>query len=148
MKFVEVTPDNWEAFIALDIAPQQQPWLRENTAMHSLAKCYVFPQKYHPYGIELDGQLVGCFRFRNYGRGVNIVSFFIDHRFQGRGLGRAARQHFISWTQQHYPRAVEIELWVKPENAPARKLYESLGFEYTGEVDAAGCLYMELQLEK
>ena len=146
MRFVEITKDNWEAAIKLRPKRTQYRHLRGDVALHSLAKCYVMPGRYVPFLIEDDGRAVGCFRLRDYGRGVNLVAFFIDRQYQGRGLGRKAVRHFIAWVREHCPKAQEIEIWVGPENAAARSLYESLGFAYTGQVSATGNLYMELRL--
>lgn len=146
MKIVPITKDNWEEAIELKILPEQYKYLRENVSMHSLAKCYIYPDKYSPWMIIHEDKPLGCFRLRDYRRGVNIVSFFIDKKYQGKGLGRMAMQTIIDWVREDFVNAIEIELWVIPENKPARKLYESLGFYYTGEENEHGCLYMELQL--
>ena len=135
MKFIEITKENWETAIELKILPEQEKYLRHEVVLHSLAKCYLMPGKYIPYMIMEKNEPVGHFRFRTYIRGVNIVSFFIDYKHQGKGLGKKAMEYFKIWTREHHPIATEIELWVVPSNQKARMLYEKLGFIYTGETD-------------
>ena len=110
MNFVEITKDNWEQAIKLKPKRQQYGHLRGDVSLHSLAKCYVFPGKYVPYLIEEGGKPIGCFRFRDYGKGVNLVAFFIDRKYQGRGLGRKAVEHFIEWVRQNYPKARDRDM--------------------------------------
>jgi RimJ/RimL family protein N-acetyltransferase len=151
MKFEPITKENWEEASLLRPKQSQYKFIRRDVVIHSLARCYVQedrPDKSVPYLIVHKGKFIGTFLFRNYGRGCNLTSFFIDRKYQGKGLGRQAVTAYISWVQRNYPNAQEIELCVSPKNAAARKLYESFGFEYTGEVSKLGNLYMELQLEK
>ena len=114
---------------------------------YSMAKAYVSPPgEYLPCVIEEAGELVGSIRIRNYGHGVGFAAFFIDRNHQGRGLGHKAIEHLIPWVKEHYPQAREIETAVHSGNAPARRLYESVGFGYTGVVDSSGVLDMEMSL--
>lgn len=147
MQFVEITKENWETACELRPKRSQYQFLPRNIVLHSLARCYVQedkPGKYIPYLILHKGKPVGTFLFRNYGIGTNLISFFIDRKYQGKGLGRLAVQTYINWVRINYPKAREIELAVSPQNCPAQKLYESFGFEYTGETSEKGNLYMEL----
>ena len=150
MEFHPITADNWEAAITLRPKRNQYKFLPRYIVLHSLARCYVqpdTPDKSVPYVIVHRGKFIGSFLFRNYGRGCNLTSFFIDGKYQGKGLGRAATEFYIEWVKHNFPNAGEIELAVSPDNLIARKLYESLGFDYTGEVSELGNLYMELHFE-
>ena len=147
MQFKTITQENWEAASRLRPKRSQYGLMRRDVVLHSLARCYVQaekPDKLVPYVIVHEGQYVGAFLFRNYGRGCNLTSFFIDRKHQGKGLGRLAVETYLAWVRSHYPKAGEIELCVSPGNDVARRLYESLGFFYTGEVSSIGNLYMEL----
>lgn len=146
MHFEEITGENWEAASRLRPKRSQYKFLRRDIVLNSLARCYVQgarPDPWVPYLIVQDGQYIGAFLFRNYGRGCNLTSFFIDRKHQGKGLGRRAMETYLAWVRMHYPQAGEIELTVSPENLVASRLYESLGFFYTGEVSERGNLYME-----
>ncbi len=146
MQFVEITKDNWKAACELRPKRSQYAFLPREVVLHSLARCYVQeekPDRYIPYLILHQGTPVGAFLFRNYGIGTNLISFFIDRNHQGKGLGRLAVQTYIDWVKANFPNACEIELAVSPDNTTARNLYESFGFDYTGETSAKGNLYME-----
>ena len=150
MHFKTITRENWEAASRLRPKRSQYGLMRRDVVLHSLARCYVQaekPDKFVPYVIVHEGQFIGAFLFRNYGRGCNLTSFFIDRKHQGKGLGRKALLHLIDWVKEHYPKAGEIETAVLKDNAVARHLYESLGFQYTGVENAGGTLDMELQFE-
>jgi len=149
MEFIEITEENWKAVVELKPKAEQALYLRTDIAMHSLARSYVQrdrPDRLIPYAIQENGQLVGAFLIRSYGRGCNLTSFFIDQKFQGKGLGRKALSKFIAYVQSNYPDAREIEIAVAPGNTIAEHLYQSFGFEYTGKKTKKGNLYMELQI--
>ena len=147
MEFVLITEKNWQTAIQLKPLSHQSHLLPENVVMHSMARAFVTREKrdcYLPYLILHEGKPIGAFLFRNYGHGCNIISFFIDGRYQGKGYGRRAMLHFHAWVKNNFPRASEVELCVADENTVARRLYENLGYEYTGETSELGNLYMEL----
>lgn len=149
MQFIEITEENWEEIIQLKPKDEQAPYLRTDIALHSLARCYVGRNRldnFIPYAIQQDGQYIGSFLLRSYGRGCNLTSFFIDEKYQGQGWGRQALTKYLEFVKENYPQAVEVEIAVAPGNTIAERLYQSFGFEYTGEVTHRGNLYMELQL--
>ena len=147
MKFIEITKDNWLEAIQLRTRQNQYKFIRREVVLHSLAKTYVSPPgEYTPYVIEEDGKLVGSIRIRNYGHGVGFAAFFIDRKYQGRGLGRKALLHLIDFVKRHYPQAKEIETAVHPGNTIARKLYESIDLAYTGVVSKDGTMDMEMPI--
>lgn len=149
MQFIEITEENWEEIIQLKPRDEQAPYLRTDIALHSLARCYVGrdrPDRFLPYAIQQEGEYIGAFLLRSYGRGCNLTSFFIDENFQGKGFGRRALGKYLDFVRENYPEAREIEIAVAPGNTIAERLYQSFGFEYTGEVTHRGNLYMELHL--
>ena len=84
------------------------------------------------YLIEEGGKVrgyIGLWTNPRIGK-FNVAPLIIDKNAQGRGLGRAAlegacRMLFDSG-------ASRVALAVHPENANAIRLYESLGFKFTG----------------
>ncbi len=73
------------------------------------------------------------------------MAFFIDRNHQGKGLGRMAMLHLIDYVKEHFPKAEEIETCVLPDNALARRLYESIGFVCTGAY-SDDCMDMEMKI--
>ncbi|ENK1243192.1 GNAT family N-acetyltransferase [Clostridium sp. LCP25S3_F8] len=61
-----------------------------------------------------------------------IWTILIDHKFQGKGLGKAALKKIIEELKDNKD-CNEIYLNFHPKNIRAKNLYESLGFKYTGE---------------
>jgi diamine N-acetyltransferase len=148
MQFIKIAKENFFQAIQLKPKSSQTRFMRREAVLYSLAQAYITadqPDRRLPLVIEHEGQLVGSIRLRNYGRGVGFAAFFIDGKHQGRGLGRAALLHLFEYVKTHYPRATEIETCVHPDNTIARKLYESLGFAYTGACTGE-YLDMETQL--
>lgn len=147
IRFVQITKENFTEAIALRPKRSQYGIVRREAVLYSLGRAYTAtrPDEQMPYVIENDGKFVGAIRLRNYGHGVGFAAFFIDRKHQGKGLGRKAILHLIDWVKEYYPAAREIETAVLADNAPARHLYESLGFQYTGVENANGTLDMELQ---
>jgi diamine N-acetyltransferase len=149
VNFVPVTRDNFTEAMELRPKRSQYGYIRREAVLYVLAKAYLaLPDRSStPYLIEEDGRYVGFINLRDYGHGVGFSAFFIDRRYQGKGLGRRALTHLFAWVKEHHPTAREIETAVQPENTVASRLYESLGFHYTGVVNPSGTVDMEVQLK-
>ena len=132
LSIADVSRDNWFDATQLSVAPEQVAhfsapvvyWLAESR----------FESHFHPMVLSGGGTLVG---FLVYGIDPDdgehwLITFMIDHRFQGRGLGRRALQAFLGRFDRDHPGAA-IRLGHHPENAVAARLYDSLGFRPTGE---------------
>ena len=128
-----ITRDNFHACIDLKITADQEPFVANNVV--SIAQAYVEPL-FVPRAIYDGDTIVG---FLLYGRDAKtgadwIIRLMIDAAYQGRGYGRAAMEQAIDLLKQQ-PDCKEILISYMPENAVAERLYASLGFVPTGEVD-------------
>jgi len=65
--------------------------------------------------------------------------------YRGRGYMRTLLTTLIDQTQEQYP-GLPIYLEVEPNNIPAKRLYESLGFEYISTVKEGRKVYEVMQL--
>jgi ribosomal protein S18 acetylase RimI-like enzyme len=74
-----------------------------------------------------DG-LVAMSMLRGFDDGFEIPSFgiFVDHRQQGRGIGRWLTEWTISWAEDHACPAVRLSVYTS--NQRAADLYRSRGF--------------------
>ena len=63
----------------------------------------------------------------------NIPRYMIDHRWQGRGYGRAGLAALIAEVDAADP-AAALTISLLPTNDGARRLYAGLGFVETGDV--------------
>jgi ribosomal protein S18 acetylase RimI-like enzyme len=75
------------------------------------------------------GRALGMSMLRGFDEGYEIPSFgiFVDHEQHARGIGRALTVWTIEQARLRSCRAVRLSVY--SDNAPARGLYESLGFE-------------------
>jgi GNAT superfamily N-acetyltransferase len=62
---------------------------------------------------------------------AELVSMYVRPRARGHGVGEALVAAVIDWAR--HQNAAQVHLWVTEANAPARALYERLGFTLTGE---------------
>jgi ribosomal-protein-alanine N-acetyltransferase len=63
--------------------------------------------------------------------GAAVLSIAVDPSFQGRGVGKRLLTEGISRLQRLNCECVRLE--VRPDNEPARRLYEHVGFRRVGE---------------
>lgn len=84
------------------------------------------------YILEIQGEMAGyCYLSGMFstelgGDCIFLEELYVLPSFQGRGMGKQV----ISWLQTAYPQAKRIRLEVTPSNQGAKKLYESMGFEF------------------
>ena len=146
----KVDADNLWDIAALSVAPHQKGLVSPNT--HSIMEAYVCITSGGtalPFGIYADGVPVG-FLMIGYGCAdwpdaplvahdrYSLWRLMIDQRYQGRGYGKAALHKAIEYMKT-LPCGPSDGCWLsyEPNNHAARRLYQSFGFEETGEMD--GC---------
>lgn len=69
---------------------------------------------------------------------LGLRAFFIDHRWQGRGLGLRALHALLADLAARYPQARDLALTVNVRNTAAIALYRRAGFVDTGELYHGG----------
>ena len=137
----EITADNWRACVKLKVAPEQEHFVASN--VYSLAQ-----SKYEPELIPLgicDGEtMVGFLMYRPMDFGVGrvwaIYRLMVAHDQQGKGYGRAGMLALLERLRA-IPGYNAVLISFVPDNDAARKLYASLGFTDTGEVDDGEIVY-------
>lgn len=92
--------------------------------------------------ILCDGEPIGFYRIETQARSIadrdferptlGLRSFFIDARWQGRGLGTHALAAVMRDLAQRHPAARDVVLTVNVRNTPALALYRRAGFRETG----------------
>ncbi|MBL8101907.1 MAG: GNAT family N-acetyltransferase [Anaerolineales bacterium] len=137
-----VTKENWEALIGLKVRDDQKGFVASN--LYSIAQSQ-FGDEYEgqwwdlfPYGIY-DGDLpVGflmyAYKFDHPRHQAFIIRLMVDENHQGKGYGRFGMKKMLEIFQAD-DRIRTVGISYEPENETARKLYASLGFVETGEVD-------------
>ena len=143
----KLTWDNWEECINLEVTKEQNNFVASNR--YSLAQSYIHltNDKTPPfsYAIYKDNVMVG-YTLYFYCEAdeddpedeacYSICRLMIDKRYQGNGYGRQAMLKILEHIKTFpHGKADIVVLSYEPENTVAKKLYESLGFVETGEID-------------
>ena len=135
----EVTSANWQEALRLAVYPDQQRFIAEYTPIVAiaLAKAYLRlgGATWTPYAIYASATMVGFVALAYESDTPDqywIFHFFIDHRYQGRGYGRAALQRFMELVKREHPTCELLQLVVHPENHRAQLLYTAAGFRLSG----------------
>jgi diamine N-acetyltransferase len=132
----EVTADNWEEVVDLELAKGQKDLVAEN--VYSLAESKFNPHAI-PRAIYAGRRLVGFIMYEpcvddDRPHDYLIYRFMIDKKHQGKGYGRDALVRVIESIQES-PDWNRITICYMPGNHAARKFYASLGFVETGSDD-------------
>ena len=128
-----ITRDNLWAVVDLKLHPGQEGFVADN--VDSIANAYVEPT-FVPLAVYAGDELVG---FAMYGQHPRtgawwLIRLMIDREHQGKGYGRAASEAVITMMAEGVG-CEEIVTSFVPENAAAARLYASLGFRPTGEIE-------------
>ena len=127
---------NKEDCIRLNVSEVQAEYIATNESSIVAAKEH--PDVARPFVIYADDVAVGftMFAFDLEGEDPDdrywLWRFMIDEKYQGRGLGKEALRHIISYFKENS--ATNIRLSTKDSNVHAIRLYKSVGFRPTGEV--------------
>ena len=88
------------------------------------------------YVIEEGGKVAGCGALKLNGEVPYLSRIYVDERYRGRGYGKAIVQFLMQRNQDLGNH--ELELWSDTAFRTAHKLYERLGFVFTGRVRPLG----------
>lgn len=131
LKLKGITPDNWRC--GLRVSEKQQRYVASPAALLARAYAYrgarsrarLIVQDNTPVGMALWYDLPEM-------NAYDFSQFFIDERYQGRGLGMKAARMVLEEMRRdgRYPL---VYLCYIDGNEAARRLYEHLGFTRTGD---------------
>jgi len=129
----DITRANFDECIQLKVAADQAGFVADN--LMSIAQSKVLPNlevKAVYHGEEMVGFVMYGLESEN-GR-YYLVRLMVGEKHQGKGHGRAATLAVIERLSAE-DGCDEVYLSFVPENAVAEKLYDSIGFVKTGEID-------------
>ena len=131
VSLVEVTKENVNAVLGLEVAPEQTGLVATNAK--SIAQAHYEPHAWFR-AIATGDELVGfAMVYREpEARVFYVWRFMIDGRFQGRGYGRDAMKLLLA--EARSDGVDEVLLNVVPGERSALEFYRRLGFEETGNV--------------
>jgi diamine N-acetyltransferase len=144
----EIDKNNFRECVNLKVAEGQETFVAPNVMSIAQSKI-VFPHA-DTLAVYAGDEMVG---FVMFGYDAEDERFYlgrlmIDEKHQGKGFGKAAVLEVIERAKQT-PECSAVYLSFVPENTGAEKLYSSVGFEKTGEIDKdSGEIVMRFDLKK
>lgn len=129
----EVGDDNWRA--VADVVPLDD----QRTFVAAMAARYLLlsmrEDTWNSLAVCAGEEVVGHVMWGRDDDGSHwIGGMLVDAAEQGKGLGRAVLHTIVGWLAAQQG-CWAIRLAYHPDNLAARRLYESVGFVPTGEVD-------------
>ena len=128
----DITMENFEKCLDLELTAEQKNFVASN--MYSLAEAKADGVSV-PYGIYNDEEMVGfiMYDYNPENSTAYVTRLMIDYHFQGKGFARKAMNLVLNEIKE-IDECKLIHISYSPKNEVARKLYQSLGFEITGEM--------------
>lgn len=131
-----ITEDNFLDAFHLKLRKDQEEFVSH--PIRSLAQAYVYRNQCQPFGIYEDEEMVG-YVMVIYDYDVpeyDIWHMMIDAAQQGRGYGKEALKRVLEYiATKPFGASNRVALTCNKQNIPGLTLYQSLGFEATGNVD-------------
>lgn len=131
-----ITADNFTDAFRLKVRADQEKFV--SNPIRSLAQAYVYRDQCQPFGIYDGDRMVGYvmviydYDIPEY----DIWHMMIDDSQQGKGFGRAAMHLVLDYiAQKPFGDSNRVALTCNKENPIALRLYQSLGFQLTGNED-------------
>jgi RimJ/RimL family protein N-acetyltransferase len=143
--FKPVTRENWLQLTKLDVLPEQYDFLAKNSGLYVLAYSAMYPG-WDNFAIYFQNNMVGFLSCRysidHKMEVCTIQHFFIDGRYQGKGIGKASAVNVLEKVRRIYPMAGELHIQINQDNKQAAKLLKSLDFTILGNVSALGNVFL------
>jgi diamine N-acetyltransferase len=134
----DITADDWETAINLEISPEQLGMVDPNAV--SIAESRFHPWML-PQAIYHGDEMVGFTMFSTYPDPREghcwVHRFMIDQRYQGRGFGRSGIRAVVR-AMAALPDCDDIWIGYDERNPAAASLYRSVGFVETGKAPWEG----------
>lgn len=146
--FKVVNEDTIDDAKELKVLPQQNCFIETVMESYIEAKKRAF---WKPI-IILDAKeyigfaMYGLFEEENKENQLWLDRFFIDYRYQGKGYAKRVMVLLLAKMKEEYGN-LPIYLSVYKENILAIKIYQSLGFVFTKQLDVNGELIMILNIK-
>ena len=146
VRLEEITPQNFRECINLKVSGNQENFVASN--LMSIAQAKIYPTA-NPFAVYAGDKMVGfvMYGFDTDDERFYLVRLMIGAEHQGKSYGKATVLQVIERMSQ-LADCREIYLSFVPENVGAERLYESVGFERTGEISEDGEVVMRFDLSK
>ncbi|TQV81537.1 GNAT family N-acetyltransferase [Aliikangiella coralliicola] len=144
VSLTDVTVDNFDDVVDLEVLEDQKDYVADNT--YSLAESKYYPS-YQPRAITYENKVVGFLMYEsmeseNKPNEYDIFRLMIDHRYQGKGIGRQAMKLLLDEINRN-ENVERITICYEPKNPVAKGFYASFGFKEIG-IDDDGEMIAEI----
>lgn len=139
---IENDDDLWYAVVECRLEPEQEEYV--NPAGFSIGRAYLAPGDNVPCVIcKRDGEQIGYIVFRKWlGEGnASSWSYYLDKGSQGLGYGKEAAGLAVTILKAADPQT-PIKLSTEAANARAQRLYSSIGFVKSEELDGDDLVFI------
>ena len=139
---IENDDDLWYAVMECTLATGQEEYV--NPAGFSIGRAYLSPGDHVPCVIcKRDGEKIGYIVLHIWlGEGRAFTwSYYLDRRFQGMGYGKEAARLAVAILKAADPQT-PVKLSTEADNTRAHRLYESIGFERSEELDGDDLVFV------
>lgn len=120
----EMQAQDVDEVTALEASCFSQPWLR-----HDFEEILTNPDRIYLVAVEGDTLLGGCMMTEIAGEG-DISNVAVYEKYRRKGIAKALLTELLQIGDRRNVKDYTLE--VREQNAPARRLYESLGFVSEG----------------
>lgn len=127
--------DLWYAVVECRLLPGQEDFV--NPAGFSIGRAYLRPEENYPCVIlDERGERIGYIVLREWIGDSEAYSwsYYLDRDSQGRGCGKAAAELAVKLLKAAAP-DVPVKLSTEQDNVKAQRLYQSVGFHLSDELD-------------
>jgi ribosomal protein S18 acetylase RimI-like enzyme len=137
-----------EALTWPDNAAEFRLWFGEKVPYGSSAEAIweqIKAEERGTFSFYRGGTLIGFAQaYQKVENGIHIACLIVNFAVRGQGLGRKFVEALLenAWSQEE---TQFITLNVYPENEPARRLYNNLGFDEVGENQGMVAMRLESQ---
>lgn len=135
IRSIQDEDDLWYAVVECSLTKEQEE--NVNPAGFSIGRAYLTPHDNVPCVIcKADGERIGFISFLKWlGEGAGFSwSYYIDKNYQGLGYGKAAAELAVNILKTVDPK-MPIKLAAEAANTKAHRLYQSIGFTKSEEMD-------------
>ncbi|KMK75836.1 GNAT family N-acetyltransferase [Alkalihalobacillus pseudalcaliphilus] len=150
IEFRNITEDNIEEVIALEVEENQKEFILDTTNLRCFANAHMLNKEgipAAPLAIYANDRMVGFLMYIydttdhesfqnevNYGKKTYFIwHFMIDKRYQGEGYGKLAfGKMLMDIETMSHGEAEYVDLFYHKRNVRAKELYASFGFVETG----------------
>ena len=129
----EINSSNWR--IKLKVSEEQKAFVSDTNGI--MARAYAYRANRSQVKMIYNDEVpIGILLFYDCDElgGYDFSQILIDERYQGKGYGSQAAELVIDWMRSD-KKYDKVYLCYIEGNESARKMYEKLGFQHTGERD-------------